>query len=615
MEALLLLLALAAALRAVLARVLEPWIGLHPARAAGLVAAILLPLHPGAPAATAEFGALSELFGLLFALLSAWFFLRGRQTENDGLTAAALALLLVAGLASPVAPLFAAGLALAEYACVRRHRKRSLRLRTAATTALLFGAAAWLPRALGVAGASAVAADELPFAEAGRARVQALVEELGRVAVSTSGLGLLGALLAGAFLLLAAVPAFRAARHAPRLWSWIFVVFGAALGAALAWASTRAQPWGQARGLLAIVVWSAGLGLALTALARPWRGYLVAVLALGWAVLAHAGARPLRTGSVALARLHAEITALDPPREARVLVLDPPQIEGLPPLASHLGWLFHWVLDEGADQSAFERQRVRALSSAAFLALASSQALQDWRRERVVVLASGRSLGRAELGWRAFELPSERAPLREPEPWRASLTYVPAEPLDPLALEQVRLVADLATPERDLEHLAWRTRAGELGSLAGLVRERGGRRVAEFDLTRSLAWRLAGSVRSLEVEKGSRSTLERGELFGRAPELAGVGTPKVDGSDWSFARPSLAEPAVGGRCVLALLDLDELSLLELVLEPEALDPGRLRARGAQRFVARARAAGAPVAWALEYRVGEHALFRTRGSLP
>ncbi|NOT29136.1 MAG: hypothetical protein HOP15_01670 [Planctomycetes bacterium] len=176
-------------------------------------------------------------------------------------------------------------------------------------------------------------------------------------------------------------------------------------------------------------------------------------------------------------------------------------------------------------------------------------------------------------------------------------------------------MADLATPALDLERLAWRTRAGELGSVTGLVRERAGRRVAEFDLTRSLAWRLAGSVRSLEVEQGSRSTIERGELIVRTPELAGTGAPEVRGAHWSFARPSVSEPAESGaRCVLVLLALGELELLELELEPDPLDPARaLLAHGAQRFVARA--AGAPVAWALEYRSGEHVLFRTRGSVP
>ncbi|NOT31887.1 MAG: hypothetical protein HOP15_15685, partial [Planctomycetes bacterium] len=139
LESLLLLLALAAAARLVLVRVLEPWIGLQPARAAALVAAILLPLHPAAPVACAELAGLPELFALLLALLATALFLRGRQTENDAFTSASLVLLVLASAASAVALLFSAGLASLEYACVRRHRKRALRLRTAATTALVFG--------------------------------------------------------------------------------------------------------------------------------------------------------------------------------------------------------------------------------------------------------------------------------------------------------------------------------------------------------------------------------------------------------------------------------------------------------------------------------------------
>lgn len=615
LEVLLLLLGIAAAARSVLVRLLEPWIGPHPARAAALVAAILLPLHPSAPVVTAELAGLGEVFALLLALLSTALFLRGRQTEDDAFTAASLALLVLASAASSVALLFSVGLASLEYACVRRHRKRSLRLRTAATTALVFGAGAWLPVALRLAGASDSPSGALPLGERLRASVFGLAQELGHVAMAAGGLGARGTLLAGLFLLLAIHPAFRAARHAPRLWGWILLAFGVTLGAALLWASTYTGARANARGLLAIVVWSAGLALALSVRARPWRGYLVAVLALAWAALAHIGARPWLTGSNALARLHAEIAALDPPRDARVLVLDPPVIVGLPPLTRDLGWLFHRALDEDADESAFDPRRVRGLSGPAFVALAATDAFRAWRRERVVVLASGRTLGRAPPDWCALELPPERAPSRELEPWRSSLTYVPADSIDPLGLEQVRLVADLATPTLDLERLAWRTRAGELGSVVGLVRERAGRRVAEFDLSRSLAWRLAGSVRSLEVEQGSRSTIERGELSVRAPELAGTRAPEVRGADWSFARPSVSEPAESGaRCVLVLLALGELELLELVLEPDPLDPAYgLLAHGAQRFVARA--AGAPVAWALEYRIGEHVLCRTRGSVP
>jgi hypothetical protein len=205
--------------------------------------------------------------------------------------------------------------------------------------------------------------------------------------------------------------------------------------------------------------------------------------------------------------------------------------------------------------------------------------------------------------------------------WRASspearpdgLTYTPTEPLDPLGIEQVRLVAELSTAPRELEQLAWRTRAGAQGASAGRIAEVGGRRVAEFDLSASLSWRLAGEVRSLEVSNGVRP-IERGELVARLPELAGT-APEIEGSDWLFPEPGVDRPPEPeGSFVLSLLALSDLELNEIRLEKQSDGEGRLRARGAQRIVARKMAA-APIAWTLEYRIGAQALLRARGSVP
>src|SRR6185436_18876897 len=97
-------------------------------------------------------------------------------------------------------------------------------------------------------------------------------------------------------------------------------------------------------------------------------------------VLAHAGARPWLAGSRALARFRAEITALHVSRDARVLVLDPPEIDGLPPLARDLGWLFHPALDPDAGEARFDPRRIQGLSRAAFLSLTTTDAFREWRR-------------------------------------------------------------------------------------------------------------------------------------------------------------------------------------------------------------------------------------------
>src|SRR6185503_2533085 len=116
---------------------------------------------------------------------------------------------------------------------------------------------------------------------------------------------------------------------------------------------------------------------------------LAAAVAIGWSILAHAGARPWLAGTQALARLHSEITALAPPRAARVLVLDPPAIEGLPPLGRDLGWLFHPALDSGGVEYEFDPLRVRGLTGEAFLALTRSEAFDGMRDGGLVVVAPG----------------------------------------------------------------------------------------------------------------------------------------------------------------------------------------------------------------------------------
>jgi hypothetical protein len=599
LEAWLALLGLALAARAALARVLEPWLGAHPARTSAWIAALLLPLHPATPAALAPLAGRGELVGLALALTAVALFLRGRQAERDGFTLAGLVVFAAAGAFSAVTLGLVPLLAAAEYACVRRHRKRRLRLRTAATTGLVFGATALLARLL--APAFAGVRDVDPDSPA-----LAMIGELGRVLVGSEVLGTSGALVAGLLTLAASAPLFRAVRNAPRLWGWVLACLALVGSAGLAWAQMDVAAPGTTRALPALLAWSAVLGLALASLARPWRAALVLALAFGWAVLTHAAARPWLRATRALARFEAEVAPLLPRDGGEVFVLDPPQIEGLASFAPELGWLF--VPSEGrALDAGLDPRRLRALTTVAFLSLVRNPAFEPQRARARVVIASRAALGELEPGWRSVMLPPARPAGAEPKPWRGALTYVPDEPLDPLSFEGVRLVADLATSARELEVLGWRNGSSEAGACRGRVLERGGRRVAEFDLARSLAWTLAGSVRRLVLEKGERG-IERGELVARLALLPGVEGPTLEGRDWCFPSVELAPEDAGGRFVLEVLALESLELSELVLEP-ARD-GRLCARGAEAL-----RRGAPLVWTLEYRIGPHALYRTRGSSP
>lgn len=597
---------LATALFAFLVRLLTPWLGPEGARSAGLATALFLPLHPQAVRGIAELGARGELLALALGFLAAYLFLKGRQTERGSFTAASLALLLLAGAAASVAVLVALLLGAAEFSSVRRHRRRLLRLRTAATTAVLFGCAALLPSWFGAARLP----DGLGPGAEPRARLLALGDQLGHLALPVRDeLGAVGWVLGLGLLLLALQPAFHAARHAPRLWGSLLFAWSVALLVSLLWAGDGTR----GRGLFALVVWAAGLGLTVTARLRVRRTALAFLVAIGWTMLAHAEARAWLVSARIQAQLQAEILALDPDFARPLLVLDPPA--GPLPLWGEPGWLFHPVLSpEGPER--YGPPDVRMLSSAAFLALTRSAGFDELRTIRATVAVDARALGGAQPGRVALEL-APAGPSAEPRPWLRELNYTPDDPLDPLEWEGVQLVADLTSAPEELEQLGWKTREGEGGALRGHVAERGARRVAHFDLSDSLAWRLSDSVRVLEV-LGGVSPIERGELLARLPELPGLSelpdgaTPRVERDDWLFAPSRAAETLEpSGRYVLTLLALDELELVELTLEP---GPGGLRARGAQRVAARA-SGEAQVVWSLEYRIGEHALFRTRGSVP
>ncbi|HEX6885063.1 MAG TPA: hypothetical protein VF530_16940 [Planctomycetota bacterium] len=570
-----------------LRRLLEPRLGVPAARRAALLAALLFLVHPRTLLASAALGARAELLGLALATWAAALFLVGRQAHADALTSASLVLFLAAGFVAPSGAPLALLVAVAEFACVRRHRKRALRLRTAATTAAVFGAAALLPLLLlrspdsgGPAPSRWAAAGEtllglaLPVAEHARWSTGAL---------------------AAAVLLAALWPAFQAARHAPRLWSGMSLVWSLALLLAL----LGPRP---GSGGLAVLAWCAGLGVTLGArlpVGLPLRAGLVA---LGLALLAHVAARPLVPAARAEGRRWAELAPLVGPPAAAVLVIDAEA-------PRDLGWLFHpRLVGQREGLAPFDPGRVRALSEAAFLDLARSEALEPLRARGLSVVAPLGAGPGPRLVARPLAAPSARA---EPETlsWRA-LSHTPAAPLDPLAWERALVVADLAGSPRQIDRLGWDGLPGESGVLAGRVEERGGRFVAEFDLSASLAWRLAGAVRSLRVERGVRE-VERVELAARFPLLSLGGPPRPAGADWVLACAQPADAAGQGSYTLTLLALEGFERLELAALPDG--HGALVARGAEAF--RRRTSPAALAWILDYRVGPRVLQRARGLVP
>jgi hypothetical protein len=594
-----LLLGAAAALRPFLARLLEPRVGAQSARAAAIVAALLVPLHPATTAAPAGIAALPGALALFLALTAAAAFLVARQEERDRALLASAAILALAGWCDPAALVVVAWMGLAEYASVRRHRPRAVRLRTGATTVLVFGALALVPR-LVVGGADSLHVDGGWSAEGARGVLRSALSELGHVSTPVAGLGAPGVLLAGGLLLVALRPAFGAARSAPRLWAGMLAAWSAALLVALCAA-------GRGASMLPVqVAWCAGLALSITALARRSRAVLALAVALGWAFLAHAGSRPRMVASRALGAWVAEVAPLAAP-PGSVIVLDPPRVPGAPALGADFGWCFHPAVRRGEAAeatSAFDARRVRALERGAFLMLVRDE---TFRREATGPLAV---VARAPDGHlRRSSLTFGAAAPALPRTWMGALDHTPLEPIDPLAFEYGRLRAEPPAAPRELARLGWRTRTGARGALAGRVSEAGGQFVAEFDLSSSLEWTLAGSVRTLVVEQGVRP-IERGEILVRLPAIPGASDPVVDGADWVFPAEVLRARAEGASLVLRLLATAGGELREIVLETDA--GGNPRAPGAQGFVRRQGARDDPVLWSLDERIGEHSLRRTRG---
>lgn len=607
LENLVVLGAAAFALRVFLRRLLEPWFGAGHAALAATSAAGLFLLHPLAPSAVAGMAARGELLGTALGLGSCALFLWSRQESRDPFTIVALAGLALAALASPVALGFAALCALAEYLAARRWRQRSLRARTALTTLALFGAGAVLPRVLlGVApwaGAAGAGAGGAPGWEHGRP-----VEDLGRLIlpVEPDVLGFAGVLLAGALLFLALQPSFRAARNAPRLWGGALATGCLALGLAELRTVAGDAPLelGNAWAALgAVAVLGAGLGLTSSALRGGRALFVQLALALGFAVLAHANARPwLRAGEEARAVQDELVRASAESAGAPLFYIDPPaRVAGVSALGDSCGWLLHPRLTGQASE--FDPGRVWALASTAFLFLTRLDELGPLRAAGACVLLPAEAPGGARASVR---LAPAGAPASDLVSRGGALTQTFEPALDPLAIDAVRVSAELDVPARELERLGWRPHPG---ARTGLVRSVGGEQTSYFDLSSSLAWRLAGPVRTLVLEQGGVRQVERWEVLRRAPEFALSEPPRAEGSDWILS-PAAGAPS-GGECVLVLLALDRGEGAELALEAQA---GRLRARGAERFAAAARARGAALAWSLDYRIGAHTVARVQGRL-
>ena len=421
-------------------------------------------------------------------------------------------------------------------------------------------------------------------------------------------------MLAGAVFLLAMQPALVSARSAPRLWGWLLFGWLLSLAASeLLHAHVRVTPaeFSNAQALLpSAAVLCVGLGLGATALSGPRRPYVAWAVALGLACLTHGNGRPWKGAAAAAAELRADLArAREELGAGPIVVLDPPApIRGVDPLGGALAWLLHPELD-GAKEEGVAAPEVRGLSAAAFLALVREPEFAALVSRPLIVLTPPDAV--AEAGRRAllFGPPSPSAPVQA---WQGSLRSPPLD-LDPLETAALRATVPIGTDVESLGRVSWLTSEDSdpelLRSLQGVWLPIGEELVGVFDLGGSLAWRLAGRVRLLLFEAGTRP-IDRGDLLAELPALGEL-APRVDGGDWLFARPESRLVQVGsdrGHFVLGLLSLADFSYAELHARSEG---GELRFPGAA-VVGRAEA---PLAWSLDYRIGERTVARARGRRP
>jgi hypothetical protein len=603
-------------------RLLLPWTGPEHAGAAGFAVLLLAATHPLGSAWIAAEESADELRALAAGAVACALFLKSRQERRFLWTLLAFGLTLLAclegelGLGLPVVLLWA------ELVSGQRYRPRRERWRTGLNTLFFFGLAAlaaaylWL-RAGGLShyadGLELVAADPAGSAQRVLGRVGCVL-----LPANPSAGGLAAALAAGVALILALEPALFAARSAPRLWcrilfSWL--VFLAA--ASLYGLGTPVAPGEPAHAALlgaSVLVHSVGLGSACTALSGLRRELLPWLLGAVQAVLALQGALAWNGAAAACEELALDLAAAHTRFEADSgwIVLDAPEaVRGVETLGGEVAAL----IPEAHNRSA-HAPPVLALSSAAFLALASTPELALLRGERMAVLlplsalpgAAG-SVLRPGGARQAVRLgpPAARGSRAS---WRGPDARSPDLDLDTFSYGYLSVRAAPESGGAVGRTAAWRVDAPEVGQGAApcVWIDALGEPLLVADLGASLAWRLGDRVRRVWIEGGATSIIEA-ELSEGPPPFERL-VPTTDGADWVFTRATtpLVE-AVGerGRYTLELVSLKDYAYRELPVERFGVD--HLKAAGAAQAVAQM---ARPVVWMLAYELDGVPLARASG---
>jgi hypothetical protein len=644
LENLALLALCAVGLHRFLRRMLMPWIGTDQTAAASRAAAAFLFVHPLGAATVSSLAARADLLALAFVFWSAAAFLRGRQDRKFVLTALAFVGVFLAALSGELGFFGPLLLVLSEFLSSHRYRKKRDRLRTSSTTLLVFGGAALLAASLrttvtGAPPAPGWIASLSAFESPERVAEIALyaVEKLGVLVLPSNALatGITGTALAGLVFLFAMQPGLVAARSAPRLWGWLLFAWLAVLSVASArGAEVRVDPESLgASGVLftASAVMCVGLGIAVTSVSGIARHVRPAVVAVGFAVLAHGNAGPwVEAGDWVTELRHDLVQARERHgRDAWLLVIDPLEpVAGVDPLGDALAFVLDPLFTgesrspDAVGRGADERTpRVQAITEPGFLALARERELERMRaNELLVVFPTGdRSAGRSSRMLSASDAQSSAG--RGPRSWRRE-PRSPDLDLDALTVDALRVTAPVGSDTSAATEVTWRARSPLAVPLTadGVWWRQSPAPEATFDLSASLAWRLSGRVRRIWFERGL-TTLGEAELLDELPGFAsgsGRVEPEALDDDWYF-RLDPPTPLAGdiaatrsrGAWRVGLLDLASLEYVER--EGAVLPSGTIRFPGAaERVRAFVKKTGGPVAWHLDYRVDGVAVARASG---
>ncbi len=505
-----------------------------------------------------------------------------------------------------------------------------MRLRTALTTLVVFGACVSLPLLLGLLREDLVSVPDVVVelrrwssAAEVEAGLRAMLAEVGLLVLpgNRDVLGVAAHAVAGVAFLLAIQPALVAARSAPRLWGWLLVAWllGLVLGELLHVTSDVGPDdlWLAPALLPSALVVAVGLGTASTARTgprRPWVAWIVAVL---FCVLGHGNARPFATASRAATHLRADVlAAMEVVPDRVTFVVDPPEPSGgFDPIADALPALVHpgLVQSESDVPAQTLAPRVRGVSREALLAFMGEPEFRDTYLTHGLLIvypreALGEEAGVGGLQRRPYRLLEAPVPSQGTRSWRGDRNSRQLD-LEPLLESALRVRAPAGTDLESLRAIEWNARGSSpplKGSWSGTWTPAGDRFEGLFDLGASLPWRLAGRVIALRFPEGI-GPLDSVEVLPELPGLEAEGAalaPLTREDDWVFAAPE--RPAPDGAFVLGLLHLDSLQYQELDVVEE---PGGLRAPGAERICRRETGS---FAWLLDYRIQGRNVARVRG---